>query len=192
VPLSYLVALGEQARAETLTQDQQSALVARLRGALQDPDERVGAIQLLETISRRRDLYFSVAKDIEAALAEVKTEARKPPESAFTTPEPEPGPPRPEPALAQYPPPQPTYPPIPTRMVRAIVSLFLFLPTGIFAIIAASRVTSAVAGGNMVEAHKQSKRANVFFWISLAIGVILFLWVVLAAMLAASDPYYYY
>ena len=195
VPLSYLVELGEQARAETLTQDQQSALVARLRGALQDPEERVGAIQLLETISRRRDLYNSVAKDIDAALAEVKAGVPREPEPrVFTAPEPEPA--RHEPPRAQFPPPtmappQPPYPRIPSRMGRAIFALLLFLPTGIFSIIAASKVSSAVAVGDMIEAHKQSKRANVFFWVSLAIGVILFLWIVLAAMLAASDPYYY-
>ena len=42
----------------------------------------------------------------------------------------------------------------------------------------------------------QEALTNPAFWRftlnSLAIGVILFLWVVLAAMLAASDPYYYY
>ena len=75
IPMSYLVAVGEKLRSPTLTLDEQSALVGRLRGAAGNPEatpeEREGAVALLREMRSRDDLYHSVAVEISRALEEV-------------------------------------------------------------------------------------------------------------------------
>jgi hypothetical protein len=71
IPIPYLVALAEKVRAPELSLDEQSAIVARLRGAVEHPDERDGAIALLGQIQARNDLYHSVATEIDRSLAEI-------------------------------------------------------------------------------------------------------------------------
>jgi hypothetical protein len=71
IPISYLVALAEKVRAPELSLDEQSAIVARLRGAVEHPDERDGAIALLRQMQARNDLYHSVATEIDRSLAEI-------------------------------------------------------------------------------------------------------------------------
>jgi hypothetical protein len=71
VPISYLVALAEKVRAPELTLDEQSAIVARLRGAAEHGEEHEGAIALLRQMRSRDDLYYSVASEIDRSLGEV-------------------------------------------------------------------------------------------------------------------------
>jgi hypothetical protein len=68
VPLSYLGSLGERIRAHELSLDEQHALVARLRAAMERGDEHEAAVDLLRRLQRREDLYHAVARAIESAL----------------------------------------------------------------------------------------------------------------------------
>jgi hypothetical protein len=70
VPVSYLSSLGEQVKAATLTLDEQFAIVARLRDALAEPEEREDALSLLRALDRRVDLYHAPARQISEVLAQ--------------------------------------------------------------------------------------------------------------------------
>lgn len=64
-------------------------------------------------------------------------------------------------------------PPTKDWMVPAVLTcLCCFWPTGIFAIMAASRANSAAASGDVVEATAQSSRARTLVIVSIIVGII--------------------
>ena len=79
VPISYLVALAEKVRAPELSQDEQSAIVARLRGAAAHTEDHEGAIALLRQMRARDDLFYAVASEIDRSLADVADAQASPP-----------------------------------------------------------------------------------------------------------------
>jgi hypothetical protein len=70
VPISYLSGLSDRVRAATLSLDDQLAVVARLRTAMERPRERQAAIELLESLRERTDLYHAPAVEIDKLLRE--------------------------------------------------------------------------------------------------------------------------
>jgi TIR domain len=70
VPISYLSGLSDRVRAATLTLDDQLAVVARLRTAMERPREREAAVELLEALRQRTDLYHVPAVEIDKLLRE--------------------------------------------------------------------------------------------------------------------------
>lgn len=70
VPVSYMSELTQRVNAPTLTLDEQFALLARLRGAMERPREREAAVELLERLRARDDLFHAVARDMNAILRE--------------------------------------------------------------------------------------------------------------------------
>jgi hypothetical protein len=84
-------------------------------------------------------------------------------------------------------------PHIPSHLGLAIVGLILFWPTGIPAIVYATRVDSRLAWGDLAGAWEASHKANVWGWVSigLTLGWIL-LWLLILAIgvgVAAGGPY---
>jgi hypothetical protein len=65
IPLSYLSELSQRVLAPTLSLDEQLALVARLRGALSKPSERGSALELLQALRERPDLFLAAAQELE-------------------------------------------------------------------------------------------------------------------------------
>jgi hypothetical protein len=65
VPLSYLSDLSRRVHAPTLTLDEQLALTARLKAALQRTAERMPAIELVRKLQQREDLYYAAAKELQ-------------------------------------------------------------------------------------------------------------------------------
>lgn len=90
-----------------------------------------------------------------------------------------------------YPPPSGApLPPAPVKdyLIPAIlVTLLCFFPTGIAAIIYATKVQPALQFGNVAEARRASSRAKVLCWISLGIGLAFYLIVVVAVVAAAAS-----
>jgi hypothetical protein len=70
VPISYLSGLSDRVRAATLSLDDQLAVVARLRTAMERPRERQAAVELLEALRQRTDLYHTPAVEIDQLLRE--------------------------------------------------------------------------------------------------------------------------
>jgi hypothetical protein len=68
VPISYLSGLSDRVRAATLSLDDQLAVVARLRTAMEPPREREAALELLQVLRQRTDLYHTPALEIEKLL----------------------------------------------------------------------------------------------------------------------------
>lgn len=68
VPMSYLGDLSEQVDAPSLTVDEQTLLVAKLKNALRDPEAVNDARTLLITLRKRRDLLVTTAEDIDEIL----------------------------------------------------------------------------------------------------------------------------
>ena len=64
---------------------------------------------------------------------------------------------------------------VPNYMVPAIVSIFCCWPLAIPAIIFASQVNNKVAAGDIAGAQESSKKAKMFSYIALGLGV---LWVI--------------
>jgi hypothetical protein len=60
---------------------------------------------------------------------------------------------------------------VPNYLVVAIISLFCCMPLGIAAIIFATQVNSKVAAGDMAGALDASKKAKMFSFISIGLGV---------------------
>lgn len=96
VPFSSLSELSQRVRAESLNLDEQYALVARLRAALQRSEERVAATAILQRLERRDDLFATVAKEIDelrplladlTKTPEPKTEAAGSESTVVTSPE---------------------------------------------------------------------------------------------------------
>ena len=73
------------------------------------------------------------------------------------------------------PPPPPTGTPanVPNYLVPAIISVFCCSPLGIVAIIFAAQVNGKVASGDIAGAVDASKKAKLFSFISIGIGVAL-------------------
>lgn len=82
--------------------------------------------------------------------------------------------------------------PRPDYMVPAVLScLCCFCPTGIFAILAASRANSAAAEGDVLEAEAQSRRARTLVIISVVVGIIVIvLGIVSRVVIYSSYPRY--
>jgi TIR domain/Protein of unknown function (DUF2510) len=70
VPISYLSGLSDRVRAATLSLDDQLAVVARLRTAMERPREREAAVELLEALRQRTDLYHVPAVEIDKLMRE--------------------------------------------------------------------------------------------------------------------------
>jgi hypothetical protein len=90
-PVSYLGSLQERVSASTsLDIEEQSAVVLELKGALKDPESRDDAQVLLRRLRARRDLFASIAVEIEELLgkqlAPAKKEFQKAPGSAAGPP----------------------------------------------------------------------------------------------------------
>jgi hypothetical protein len=81
VPISYLSGLSDRVRAATLSLDDQLAVVARLRTAMERPREREAAIELLEAMRQRTDLYHAPALEIDKLLRERPAPASRPVEA---------------------------------------------------------------------------------------------------------------
>ncbi len=85
-------------------------------------------------------------------------------------------------------------PNIPSYMGWAIAVLILcFWPTGIAAVVHASRVNSRLALGDIAGAQESSRKAKMWCWITFAIAVI---WVIIAVIAIAAgwitaSGYYY-
>jgi hypothetical protein len=85
VPMSYLSELNERVRAPALTMDEQLALVARIRAALQRPGERDAATRLLQMFIERHDLFYEPASEAKALVARMS-----PPSTREEPPQPPP------------------------------------------------------------------------------------------------------
>jgi hypothetical protein len=68
IPISYLSGLKERSQAATLSMDEQLALVARLKVALDRASERTAAEEVLRSLQSRDDLYQVSAREIETIL----------------------------------------------------------------------------------------------------------------------------
>jgi hypothetical protein len=69
VPSSYLGAVGQRLSSSTaLTYEEQSALVFDLKGSLRDPETTEDARSLLKQMRKRRDLFASMAQEIDEML----------------------------------------------------------------------------------------------------------------------------
>jgi TIR domain len=76
VPLSYLGTLTEQVeKSSSLTYEEQSALIVDLRANARDGDTRSDALTLLKRLRKRRDLFASIADEIDEVL---RAERRQP------------------------------------------------------------------------------------------------------------------
>jgi hypothetical protein len=92
VPISYLSGLSDRVRAPTLSLDDQLAVVARLRTAMERPREREAAIELLEAMRQRNDLYHVPALEIDKLMRERPAAASRPVEAPREQPTREPVP----------------------------------------------------------------------------------------------------
>jgi hypothetical protein len=86
-------------------------------------------------------------------------------------------------------------PRVASHMGWAIAVLILcFWPTGIAAVVNASRVNNRLALGDIAGAQESSRKAKMWCWITFGIGVVLAILVILLNVLvwdAAVDGYYY-
>ena len=64
VPVSYLSGVADRVRAPAMSLEEQLALVAVLRVALDRPREREAAVELLQALQHRRDLYYATWQEL--------------------------------------------------------------------------------------------------------------------------------
>jgi len=64
---------------------------------------------------------------------------------------------------------------VPNYLVPAILSLFCCMPLGIVAVIFAAQVNGKVAAGDIAGAMDSSKKAKMFSFISIGLGLVLIL-----------------
>ena len=168
-----------------------------IRRTSRAPDDLDAAERLLREMRARRDAYQRVAEEVDQALTQiavVRQDVAEPPVAAATAPArstqmpsevPVADPPA-EPYAAPPPPREPavtqtasaparaasdTKDPNP-HWILAVVSAFLFVLVGIFAIINASRVRPALERGDTAAAANASGRVVIFFWTSVALFVL--------------------
>jgi hypothetical protein len=119
-PISYLGSLAEQVETTSaLTYEEQSALLVDLKRSLQDANTTKDTQVLLETLRKRRDLFATIAEEIDQLLAGIKKMASVPPRAlkpeppsqqsspAATSIKPSPGMTQPEQDNLQFPSPSP-------------------------------------------------------------------------------------
>ncbi len=92
-------------------------------------------------------------------------------------------PPRPLPGWQQQPPPPASA--VSPHWVMAIVALLCCWPTGIPAVVYASRVKPSLGTNDVATALKSSSRVKVFFWISL--GLFVLFWLIVIAAGSSSN-----
>jgi hypothetical protein len=189
-PSSYWGNIGDQVNAPALDLDQQLAIIGRIEGALaptSDPAERDVALDLLSQMERRTDLYAAVDRRI-TLLKQASTghgdASTKPPD-----PSPTHGPAAGATAGAgssssvHQPPvtprtaksgehPSPPATGASPHWVMAILAIIVFFPTGIPAVVYASRVKPSLAANDLEAARKSSSRVVLFFWISVGIFIL--------------------
>jgi hypothetical protein len=191
-PVSALDNVAEQLKAPALDQDQQLAIIGRLESALApsaDPNDRPVALEMLGQMEKREDLFAAVDRRIAALRSsEPDTGARgmppwpqEPPSSPhdrWTSGAPigqhAPGGPGAQQAA------QPTVADrksvseatLTPHWVMAIVSLILFFPLGIPAVILAQRTRASLTTGDLETARTSAKIVKILFWIVVAIYVI--------------------
>ena len=77
------------------------------------------------------------------------------------------------------PPPPPTAANVPNYLVPAIISIFCCSPLGIVAVIFAAQVNGKVASGDIAGAVDSSKKAKLFSFISIGLGLAMILFYVI-------------
>jgi hypothetical protein len=68
---------------------------------------------------------------------------------------------------------------VPNYMVPAIISIFCCVPAGVAAIIFATQVNSKVAAGDIAGAQDASKKAKIFSYIGLGVGLLWIIFVII-------------
>lgn len=80
---------------------------------------------------------------------------------------------------------------VPNYLVVSIISAFCCMPLGVVAIIFATQVNSKVAAGDIAGAMEASKKAKMFSFIALGLGIaailIYVVWIVLVVGLSAAS-----
>ena len=82
---------------------------------------------------------------------------------------------------------------VPNYLVPAIISLFCCLPLGIVGVIFAAQVNGKVAAGDTAGALDSSKKAKMFSFIAIGLGLAgivcyILLWVILGVGMVATAP----
>ena len=72
VPMSYMNQLVQDVDKSVLGLDDQYAIAGKIREALQDPDHRAGAVDLLRRLNARKDLYRGPAGEVEAMMKQLE------------------------------------------------------------------------------------------------------------------------
>lgn len=87
VPLSYLEGLAEQVETiATLSYEEQSTLMVDLKRSLRDPENTTDARALLERLRKRRDLYATIAEEIDELFGSEKKISSAPPRASEAKP----------------------------------------------------------------------------------------------------------
>jgi len=81
VPISYISKLREQIDAPSLTFDEQASLVLRLKERLNESDTHAEAIDLLQRLRKRNDLFAKIDKEIAEMMKHTKAGRRRAPTS---------------------------------------------------------------------------------------------------------------